>query len=364
MVYRAIGIVSGSSLNGLDIAFAELQESSGKWSAEIIVGERIPYDNEWKEQLRNAGSLSVFDYHALHIAYGKYLAAAIGDFIDRYQLHFKTQLIAFQGHTSIYKSDLQMCAQLGDPATISALTGINVVSDVRSVDLALGGRGAPVFPVAEKLLFTDNNLFLHIGSNANIALHHDGNYKSFDVCPANRILDLVAQQSGKAYDANGAMAAEGTVDINLLNILNDLEYYHLPLPKTLSADFATDVLYPLISPSLSVEDALRTVCEHIADHVAAAVTILTANQLLATKRLFVTGGGANNQFLVERVRQKLAAAGTTVVVPDPLIINFKEPLAIALIGVLRWREENNVFAYITGASRDSIGGSVWIGQEA
>jgi anhydro-N-acetylmuramic acid kinase len=365
MLYRAIGVVSGSSLNGLDVAFAEIHETTGKWTAEILAGQRVPYSTEWKQKLRSAGDLSVFEYHALHVEYGKYLAAVILQFIEENQLHYKVQLIACQGHTSFYKANRQICSQLGDGATIAALTGINVVGDVRSIDMALGGKGAPVFPVVEKLLFTANQLFLHIGSNVTISRHLDNDYKSYDVCPGNRLLDLLAARDDKAFDAAGMMASEGKVDTALLDILNELEYYHLPLPKTLSADFTTDVVYPMLDDlRLNVHDALRTACEHIAIQVAEAVQTLSAERLITSKQLFVTGGGANNEFLISRISAALSTSGVDVMVPDKMIVNYKESLAMGIIGILRWREENNVFSYITGAERDSIGGAVWIGQEA
>jgi anhydro-N-acetylmuramic acid kinase len=365
MVYRAIGIVSGSSLNGLDIAFVELQETTGKWTAEIKAGRRIAYDAGWKEKLRDASTLGAFQYHVLNVEYGKYLAGVVLQFIEESDLHYKVQLIALSGHIGFYKADLQVCSQLGDGATIAALTGINVVSDVRSIDLALGGKGAPVFPVVDKLLFPGQGLFLHLGSNAMVSRHINGDYQGFDVCPANRLLDRIAARENKPFDMGGMMAAEGTIDTSLLEILNELEYYHMPLPKTLSADFATDVVAPLFDPMrISVKDALRTACEHIAMQVSAGVQLLTSDRLLPSKQLVVTGGGGNNDFLVQRIREILANSATEVVVPDRMIVNFREALAMALIGVLRWREENNVFGYITGARRDSIGGSVWIGQEA
>jgi anhydro-N-acetylmuramic acid kinase len=365
MVYRAIGVVSGASLNGLDIMFAELHETTGKWAAEILAGQRVPYEPELKQRLKNLDGMSMTEYLEFHSAFGKFLAEEIRAFIDRHQLHYKVQLIACDGHITLYKPGLGVCSQLGDLAQIAAITGINVVGNVRSIDLALGGRGAPVFPVAEKLLFTEQNLFLHLGSNASLTRHLPGDYKSFDVCPADKLLDKLAARDHKMFDPAGMMAAEGHVDEQLLDILNDLEYYRLPVPKTLSTDFATDVVYPLFDDlRLNVKDALRTAVEHIAIQVVNGLKVFTADYPDAKNELFVTGGGANNNFLVERISAHAAGLGISLKVPDTLLANFKEPLAMALIGVLRWREENNVFAYITGARRDSIAGSVWIGQEA
>jgi anhydro-N-acetylmuramic acid kinase len=365
MVYRAIGMVSGASLNGLDIAFVELQETTGKWSADVQAAKRVPYDSAWKDRLGNAAKLNAFAYQTLNIEYGRYLATVIRNFIEENALEYKVQLIAFAGHIAFYNAGQQICAQLGDEATIAALTGINVVGDVRSIDLALGGKGAPIFPVAERLLFGEESIFLHLGSNATVTRHLSGDYKSFDAAPANKILDRLAARENKSYDTGGLMAAEGNSDTGLLQILNELEYYHMPLPKKLSTDFATEVLLPLFDPlRMSVKDALRTACEHIAVQISSGIQLLAAGRLLPSRRVLVTGGGANNDFLVQRISEVLSQSALELVVPEPAVINFKEPLAMALIGVLRWREENNVFGYITGAKRDSIGGAVWIGQEA
>jgi anhydro-N-acetylmuramic acid kinase len=365
MVYRAIGVVSGESLNGLDIMFAEIQETTGKWSAQILAGERIPYEPEFKRRLENLENLSLSEFNQLHVTFGKYLAELISDFINRNNLHYKVQLIACDGHTISYKPELKICTQLGDLSQVAAITGINVVGNVRNLDLALDGRGAPVYPVAEKLLFSAQHLFLHLGSNANLSLHLPGQYKKFDVCPANKLLDKLAARDNHDFDRGGMLASEGQVDEKLLSILNELEYYEMPVPKTLSIDFATDVVYPLVDDlRLNVKDALRTAVEHIAIQVAKGVKLFRADEPSAKNELFLTGGGANNNFLVERIRSVVGESGISLILPDKLVVNFKEPLAMALIGVLRWREENNVFKYITGAKRDNIGGSVWIGQEA
>jgi anhydro-N-acetylmuramic acid kinase len=270
-----------------------------------------------------------------------------------------------------------MTGQLGDGASIAAVTGINVVSDLRAMDIALGGQGAPIVPIGEKLLFGDYTFFLNLGGIANISYNHPAAYIAFDICPANRVLNMLAQDLGKAYDAEGQEAAAGTLQPKLLEMLNKLEYYELPYPKSLANDFGTDVVYPLIKSSgQPIDDGLRTAVEHISVQVSKAVRQLLNNhqpplsdEALAkaettNHKLIVTGGGAHNNFLMERLRANLQELQVELVVPDKNIIDFKEAIAMALIGVLRWREENNVMASVTGASRNSIGGAVWIGQEA
>ncbi|HWB93799.1 MAG TPA: anhydro-N-acetylmuramic acid kinase, partial [Puia sp.] len=186
-----------------------------------------------------------------------------------------------------------------------------------------------------------------------------GGFLAFDVCPANRVLNALAELERMAYDDGGALAARGKVDYALLQQLNSLPYYTMPYPKSLANEFGTEVVYPLVRQAmtergLSTADGLRTYVEHIALQVARAVEALGGGT-----RMLATGGGAHNTFLVERLRSRL---GLEAVVPDERLVNYKEALIMALIGVLRWREENNVLASVTGASRDSIGGAVWMGQ--
>ena len=365
MFYRVIGIMSGSSLDGLDIAFIEFEESGGKWNFEIKAAACKPYNKEWKDRLLNATTLSARDYVLLHAEYGKYIGTEVNAFIDDYALHHKVQVIASHGHTTFHEPRIGVTAQLGDGAAIAASTQTNVVSDLRALDVAFGGQGAPIVPIGERLLFGEYQLCLNIGGIANISYKGDGGYVAFDVCAANRVMNMLAQFEGKEYDAGGHIAASGSVDAALLHRLNSLEYYTLPHPKSLANSFGTDEVFPIVqSFSLPVADKLRTYAEHIATQVFLSLQGLLSKDNDTPIRMLVTGGGAFNSFLVERLRQMLAALNIELAVPDAMLINYKEALVMALIGVLRWREEYNVLSTVTGATRSSIGGAVWIGQEA
>ena len=366
MFYRAIGVMSGSSLDGLDIVFAEFTESRGQWSFEIRAADCLPYSSEWEDRLRNAIHLNALDYMRLHTAYGHYVGQQVNHFIRQHGLEHQVQLIASHGHTTFHEPQHRMTGQLGDGAAIAAATGINVVSDLRAMDIALGGQGAPIVPMGEKLLFPEYRLLLNIGGIANISANLPDTCLAFDICPANRVLNAFAAEAGQAYDAGGAMAAAGFVRDEVLSRLNQQAYYAQPFPKSLANDFGTDVIFPLLKgAALSVPDALRTMVEHIAIQTTRSVGKLL--QRLPQERpvkLLATGGGAHNSFLVERLQASLRPMGVEVVVPDAGLVNYKEALVMALLGVLRWREENTVLHTVTGASRSSIGGAVWIGQEA
>ncbi len=355
--------MSGSSLDGLDVAFTELDDSGGKWSYEIKKAHCYPFSPELKKRLQNAVSSNARDYLLLHKDFGKYVAATINEFVETNHLHHRVQLIASHGHTTFHEPGEGLTAQLGDGSAIAALTGINVVSDLRAIDVALGGQGAPIVPIGEKLLFAGYDYFLNIGGIANISVKKEAGTVAFDVCAANRVLNILAANEGKEFDENGAMAAAGAIHTPLLTALNGQGYYKKAYPKSLANSFGTDVIYPLIaSYNLSTADALRTYTEHIAQQVAYSLNGL--HQPSSEKQLLITGGGAFNTFLVNRLSAVLSPLNIKTVVPDELTIQYKEALIMALLGILRWREENTVLSSVTGASRDSIGGAVWIGQEA
>jgi anhydro-N-acetylmuramic acid kinase len=364
MLYRTIGLMSGSSLDGLDIVFAEFYENAGNWNFEIKAANCYEYSNEWKARLQNATSLSALDYQLLHTEYGHYLGREINRFIEENNLHYQVGLIASHGHTTFHVPSKKMTAQLGDGAAIAAETKLPVVSDLRSLDVAFGGQGAPIVPIGEKLLLKDYSMFLNLGGIANISFNLPGNYIAYDVCPANRVLNLIAAMVNKDYDEGGQMAALGNVNEALLNKLNAFEYYQQSYPKSLANNFGTDEIFPLLkSFGLPHNDLLRTYIEHIVQQIKFAVADNYKPQT-TNHKLFITGGGAFNSFLIERLNEELSATGIETVVPDENLIKYKEALIMGFIGVLRWRQEYNVLSSVTGAERDSIGGAIWIGQEA
>lgn len=357
--------MSGSSLDGLDIAFVEFEETGRNWSYEIKAAKCQPYNKDWLNKLLDATNLSASDYLLLHSAYGKYIGEQINAFINEFDLHHKIQLISSHGHTTFHDPANGMTAQLGDGATIAATTEINVVSDLRALDVAFGGHGAPIVPIGEKLLLNAYAYYLNLGGIANLSFNSPSGYVAFDVCAANRVLNMLAKAEGQEFDEGGAVAASGKIYTPLLTRLNGLAYYALPYPKSLANSFGVDKVYPLVNSfDISNADKLRTYVEHVVMQVNNAIQKLGVYENLPNNQLLVTGGGALNTFLVQRLSDTLQSQKIEVVIPDAMLINYKEAVVMALIGVLRWREEYNVLDTVTGASRSSIGGAVWIGQEA
>lgn len=367
MVYRALGIMSGSSLDGLDLAFVEFHELAGKWNYSLAACDCIPFPSEWKERLAQATTVSALNYQLLHTAFGHFIGEKVNQFIADNKIEFQVQLLSSHGHTCFHVPAQKMTAQLGDGAAIAATTGINTVSDLRSLDIALGGQGAPIVPVGERLLWPSCDLFLNIGGIANLSVNTPGGYLAFDVCPANRVLNMLAAEEGYKYDEGGKMAADGITDKALLEKLNELDYYQQPYPKSLANDFGTDTVFPIIKGARSsINEALCTYSEHIAIQVKKSLEQVAKNTgfSISGKSLLVTGGGAHNNFLISRLEFFAEELGIKILLPEKNIIDFKEAIVMALLGVLRWREENTVLASVTGARRNSIGGAVWMGQEA
>ncbi len=363
MVYRAIGLMSGSSLDGLDIAFTEFHENGGKWTFHILEAECYDYPEEWTERLRNATSLSALDYQLLHAEYGHYLGEQVNRFIHEKNLHYKVALISSHGHTTFHHPEKKMTAQLGDGAAIAAEARLPVISDLRAMDVAFGGQGAPIVPIGERVLLSQYHYFLNIGGIANVSANVK-EYIAFDVCAANRVLNILAKDLAKDYDAGGELASKGKIDQELLDKLNSLDYYSKPWPKSLANEFGTETVMDIIRErGLDPHDSLRTYAEHIALQVKNAVARLRAGHSEENQEMLVTGGGAYNSFLMKRLKMLLGELGVAVMVPDEKLIEFKEAMIMAFIGVLRWREEYNVLSSVTGSKRNSVGGALWLGVD-
>jgi anhydro-N-acetylmuramic acid kinase len=360
MVYKVIGLMSGSSLDGLDIAYVQLEEVRGKWSFEILKAECLPYSDEWCNALRSAATINVSEFLKLHTAYGRFLGEQVNDFMSRYDLGHKVHYIASHGHTVYHDPAHRTTCQVGDGAAIAATVGLPVISDLRSVDVALGGQGAPIVPIGDKLLFSDYDYLLNIGGIANITVKQGGDPVAFDVCPANRILNGIAQLAGKNMDEGGELAAQGSLLGSVLEQLSQDAYYAQRAPKSLSNEAADQIMFPpLLESDYNNVDRLCTAVHHIANQVADAVRKYPHHKEEAT--LLVTGGGAFNTFLVSVLTEALAPLNVIVALPPADVVKFKEALVMALIGTLRWREETNVLSSVTGATRDSVGGALWLG---
>lgn len=361
MVYYVIGLMSGSSLDGLDICYAQYEEVRGQWSASILHAECVPYTSDWRMRLANAAQMNVPDFLRLHTEYGRFTGDLVHAFIVRHELEHKVHFIASHGHTVFHDPAAHTGFQLGDGASVAAVTGLPVISDLRAMDLALGGQGAPLVPVGERLLFAEYDLLLNIGGIANLTINK-GQRIAFDVCVANQALNALARQAGTEYDAAGAIAASGNLLPEYFVQLCNADFYALTAPKSLSNETAFGMVSEFIdNTGLDVADKLHTMVELIASQVAAAIQrVLPEHDTV--RRMMISGGGAFNTFLIERISAQIAHLNIQVEVPETSLVENKEALIMGLIGILRWREEVNADAQTTGATRDSVGGAYWMGK--
>lgn len=341
--------MSGTSLDGLDLAFCEFEKVDGQWNYSIQHAETIPYSGEWHRRLSTLESASAFEFVATDIEYGHLLGKITSDFIEKFQL--QPDFVASHGHTVFHQPDKKITSQIGRGSAISAETGLSVICDFRSLDVALGGQGAPLVPIGDQLLFGNFEYCLNLGGFANISFQHGDQRIAFDVSPANIVLNHLARLAGCEYDKDGRLASGGKINRQLCDALNSLVFYHTPPPKSLSKEWVTGQIFPLINDhQLPVNDLLATFCEHIAIQVALAAPGSPSDKLM------ITGGGALNTFLISRIRH---FAKPQIIIPDINTINYKEALIFAFLGVLRWRNEDNCMKSVTGAIRNSSGGAVY-----
>jgi anhydro-N-acetylmuramic acid kinase len=357
--YKVIGLMSGTSLDGVDLVFCRFILSSGRrWSFDILKAETIEYNAEWRNRLQNLHHSDAMTFVKTHVELGKYFGKLIKNFIKKHRL--KPKLICSHGHTVFHQPENGFTSQAGDGAQIAAITDIETVCDFRTKDVAHGGQGAPLVPVGDLLLFPGYDFCLNLGGIANISFKQNKNRIAFDICPVNMALNRLASEAKLNFDKNGELAAKGKISHLLLDQLNALDFYGKPPPKSLGREWYLANCESLISDtSIPLNDRLRTFCEHIGVQIANAPGFKTK----PGKRMLVTGGGAHNKFLVYCIenclRKKSGLNKISVEVPPKEIVDFKEALIFAFLGTLRIRNEINVFSSVTGANKNSIGGAIY-----
>jgi anhydro-N-acetylmuramic acid kinase len=348
--YRVIGLMSGSSMDGVDIACCEFEFSADKWHWKIIEANTIPYSEQWRVRLAYLNQQSAENFHKTHVFYGHYLGLLVKDFITTHQL--SADFVASHGHTIFHRPELGYTAQIGDGAALSAICGLPVVSDFRSMDLALKGQGAPLVPVGDVLLFGDYDACLNLGGISNISYHQDGKLIAYDISPCNIVLNRVARWLGLPYDAERQLASSAEVDPDLLAELNELPYYSYQGAKSLGREWINEEFWPIVKMYSDVSEAekMATLNLHIAQQIAAVFNKLGLNRVL------VTGGGAFNKTLISNLGSN---SKTQIIVPEEKLINFKEALIFAFLGVLRIRNQENVLSSVTGSKQNQVAGALY-----
>ena len=348
--YNVIGVMSGTSLDGVDLAHVRFTIHHSKWTFEILESETIPYHSEWIARLKTAVNYSESQLETLNKSYTKLLGTIILDFIAKHQLQ-DLDAVCSHGHTILHQPQNGFTLQIGNLPDIAALTNQKVVCDFRVQDVQMGGQGAPLVPIGDRILFSEYDFCLNLGGFSNVSFEKNGHRIAFDISPVNTVLNFYANQLGMEYDDRGKMAQTGTVNDALLNELNGLAYYHQSYPKSLGFEYVKEIVLPLIERhTLAIEDLLRTFTEHAAVQIALALPEKKG-------KLLITGGGAYHDFLIKRIKKYLPEI--TIVIPPAVLLEYKEALIFALLGVLKLRQEINVLASVTGAKQDHSSGVIF-----
>ena len=349
--YKVIGLMSGTSLDGLDIAYCVFQNSLKGWKYNIEEAATIRYSTQWQSRLSQAHSMRGEEFMALDAAYGSYLGKAVKDFTDRHAV--KADFIASHGHTVFHQPQKRFTTQIGNGYSLHAACSLPVICDFRMQDVAFGGEGAPLVPAGDKFLFHEYDVCLNLGGIANLSVDVKGKRVAFDICFTNMGLNHLAEEAGKKYDKNGALAAEGLVNTKMLTALAKVyRKFHSKRPSLGREIFEQQILPILNDKTIPLKDRLCTFTESAAREICQAIT---ANK--ATARVLCTGGGAFNSFLIARMLDN-GGDDITFVIPEDDVVKFKEAMIFGFLGVLRVRNEVNCLRSVTQASRDSSSGTM------
>lgn len=347
--FSVIGLMSGTSLDGLDVAWCFFLYKNDRWLFEIKKAMTIDYPEELKTKLADAHRLSGVDLLKLDVDLGVYFGQVVNEFIRVNEIT-DCRFIASHGHTVFHQPEAGYTLQIGSPIHLMSTTNHQVIADFRSLDVALGGQGAPLVPIGDQLLFGNYHACVNLGGFANVSLENEGKRMAWDICPVNFVMNRYANLEGKPYDKDGELARQGTIFFPLLARLEKLPYFTKNTPKSLGREWVEKFVFPLIDAvKLSPRDVLATYSEHIALRIAHDLNNIRGDVL-------VTGGGTYNSFLFSRTQELTSC---NLVKPNPLLIDFKEALIFAFLGVLKFRDEINVLSSVTGARQDSCAGTVY-----
>ena len=349
-IYNTIGIMSGTSLDGLDIVYVKIYFDN-VWKHDILSAKTYSYNKKWRIKLANAKELSALELINLNSDYGIFIGDKINAFINENNINKdKIDLISSHGHTIFHQPEKGFTYQIGCGAQISTVTKIKTICDFRSLDVAHGGQGAPLVPIGDLHLFNEYEYCLNLGGIANISYNENGNRIAADIDFANITSNTLAKKLGFQMDENGHIAQSGNINQPLLNELGKNTFYKKKFPKSLAIEDYNRWYEPIINGhDISIEDKLHTagfqMCQNITNLINTKIN----------HRVLVTGGGAYNSFWIKTMKKM----GVNIILPSQLIIEYKEALIFAFLGVLKIRNQVNTLSSVTGASKDLVSGIIY-----
>lgn len=341
-----IGLMSGTSLDGLDLVYVKFTQND-TYHFEILFQETLNYTDDWRKRLQGGIQLKDEKLNALDKAYGVFLGEQVNRFIQKNEIE-KVDFIASHGHTIFHQPENGITKQIGDGQELANLTKCKVICDFRTQDVQLGGQGAPLVPIGDRLLFSKYDACVNLGGFANISFEKEGQRIAYDICPVNVVLNHFSQKLGYEFDPEGSLSSQGIIDHKILDELNRLEYYSDLPPKSLGIEWVNEFVFPIVSRSENFSHALRTYTEHAAHQIA--------KNIEGCQKVLFTGGGVFNTFLMNRIK---ALSSSEIVIPDKKLIDYKEALIFAFLGLLKSENKVNCLASVTGAKQDHSSGKIF-----
>ena len=345
-----IGLMSGTSLDGLDVACCEFECYEEKYNYKILAAHTYPYSEQWKKRLETLPKQDAFTYAKTHVEYGHLMGEFVKKFMKDYNV--SANYISSHGHTIFHQPQIQLTSQIGDGAALAAAAGLSVICDFRAMDVALNGQGAPLVPIGDKLLFADYQYCLNIGGITNISFDENGIRKAFDISIANMALNYFAQKQGLPFDTDGLLAKTGKIQPDLLKELNAIPYYKNYKSKSLGREWFETVILPII---FCYNCANINILSTLVEHIACQIGRVTSGK--PNGKMLLTGGGVKNSFLVERIAAY--SPNIQLIIPDNLLVDYKEAMIFAFLGYLRVNKQINCLKTVTGAKNDHVAGAVY-----
>lgn len=348
--FNVIGLMSGTSLDGLDIAHCKFNFDE-KWRFNLMQHETVPYSKEQKNALADLENESAINYALFHTKFGELIGNEVNKFIDKNKIA-NIDFLASHGHTVFHQPNNNLTTQIGCGAQIATITGIETICDFRSKDVALGGQGAPLVPIGDELLFTEYDYCINLGGIANISFKAKGKRISYDLAMANMVNNYICSLEGIEYDDKGKLGASGNFNQNLYADLNAIPFFSKSHPKSLGKENFNNNFKPILDKyDISNADKLNTFGKHLAHQICKILSSTT------DKKVLITGGGAFNVFWVSEIKKTTNAQ---IIIPENKIIEYKEAVIFGFLGVLRKKQIVNCLASVTGAKEDSIGGTIYL----
>jgi anhydro-N-acetylmuramic acid kinase len=349
-----LGAMSGSSLDGLDLAICSFTDQS-IFTIHNSTTIELPLDLRTK--LKNFSTLNAFQIADLDAYFALFSAHSIRDFTNNWIGGIS--LVVSHGHTLYHNPANAVSWQIGNGGIIAAVTGIDTLCDLRVQDVALGGQGAPLAALVDLNLFKDYTGLLNLGGIANITINQSNTVYSWDISPCNQVFNHLAQKEGKEFDKGGSIARSGKILMELIHKWQENTYFSQMPPKSMDNTWVKENYIKEID---KIDQPVKILMASFAEFVAIQLSKDLKSLDLNPGKILVTGGGAFNAHFISRLKVHLSPLNWVVEVAEESLINYKEAMLMAYMGHRYINKKTNTISTATGAEKDLISGALYLGN--